>query len=386
MQFEFATASQIVFGEGALEQLPGLARGLGTRALLVTGRDSARAAKVLELLEKTDRIVSVATCSVTGEPTVEWVERQVEAARNDGCDLVIGFGGGSAIDAAKAVAGMLTNHGRLLDYLEVIGGGKPLVNPSVPFIAIPTTAGTGAEVTRNAVLLSTAHKVKVSLRSRLLLPRLALVDPKLTYGLPPELTAATGMDALTQLIEAYVSCRANPMTDSLCAEGIRRAARALRTAFEDGQNASARRDMALAAMFSGIALANAGLGAVHGFAGVIGGMFGAPHGAVCAALLPHVMSTNIRALRARAPGAETLRKYAEVAQLLTGRRDAAPEEGAAWIAELLTALRIPRLRAYGMSESHLAQVVEQAARASSMRGNPIALTPEEMADAVRAAM
>lgn len=386
MQFEFATARQIVFGEGAVNQLPALANGLGTRALVVTGRSPERAVHVLDLLKKTGGVVSVTTCSVSGEPTVDWVEHQVDTARKAGCDLVIGFGGGSAIDAAKAIAAMLTNDGAVLDYLEVIGRGKPLTKPPVPFIAIPTTAGTGAEVTRNAVLLSPVHKVKVSLRSRLLLARIALVDPTLTYGLPPALTAATGMDALTQLIEAYVSCRANPMTDALCADGIQRAARSLRAAVEHGKNATARMDMALASMFSGIALANAGLGAVHGFAGVIGGMFGAPHGAVCAVLLPHVIATNVRALQARAPGADALRKYNEVGRLLTGRPTATATDACHWVAELVRALGIQRLGAYGVCEAHMADIVQQAAKASSMKGNPIELTPDEMTEIVRAAI
>ena len=208
--------------------------------------------------------------------------------------------------------------GELLDYVEIIGRGQALTKPSAPFIAIPTTAGTGSEVTRNAVLASPEHRVKVSLRSPLMLARVALVDPELTYDLPPALTASTGLDALTQLIEPFVCLRANPMTDGLCVEGMRRAARSLRVAFTDGQNKSAREDMAVASLFGGLALANAGLGAVHGFAGPIGGMFPAPHGAVCAALLPHVMTANIRALRQRAPGSEALRRYDKVARLLTG--------------------------------------------------------------------
>lgn len=386
MQFEFATATQIVFGEGALNQLPTLARGLGTHALVVTGRNTARAAPVLELLKKTDGVRSITSCQVTGEPTVDWVEQQAQVARKAGCDLVIGFGGGSAIDAAKAIAALLANEGPLLDYLEVVGRGKPLANPPAPFIAIPTTAGTGAEVTRNAVLLSPEHRVKVSLRSRLLFARIALVDPTLTYGLPPDVTATTGMDALTQLIEAYICWRANPMTDLLCIEGIRRIARALRAAFEDGKNTMARNDMALASMFSGIALANAGLGAVHGFAGVIGGMFGAPHGAVCAALLPQVMAINTRALQARAPEAEALHKYDEIGRLLTGRSTATVTDGINFVRELNCVLGIKRLSAYGIGEVDIPHIVQQAAKASSMKGNPIQLTSDELIEIVRAAI
>src|SRR5207245_11298164 len=211
----------------------------------------------------------------------------------------------------------------LLDYLEVIGQGRALENASTPFIAMPTTAGTGSEVTRNAVLASPRHRVKVSLRSPFLLPKIALVDPELTYDLPPSITASTGLDALTQLIEPYVSSRANPMTDAVCVDGLRRVARSLRVAFEAGRNAAAaREDMAVASLFGGLALANAGLGAVHGFAGPIGGMFPAPHGAVCAALLPDTMEVNLRALRRRAPESETLRRFDEIARILTGRPEA----------------------------------------------------------------
>jgi alcohol dehydrogenase class IV len=231
---------------------------------------------------------------------------------------VIGLGGGSVLDAAKAIAALMTNGGHPLDYLEVVGRGQALRVPAAAMIAIPTTAGTGTEVTRNAVLGSPEHHVKVSLRSPLMLPRLALVDPELTYDLPPALTASTGLDALTQLLEPFVSHQGNPMTDALCREGLRRAAQALPRVFANGQDRAAREDMALASLFGGLALANAKLGAVHGLAAPIGGMFPAPHGAVCAALLPHVMAINVRALRDRQPDAEALRRYDQAAQLLTG--------------------------------------------------------------------
>lgn len=211
--------------------------------------------------------------------------------------MVIGLGGGSVLDAGKAIAALVTNLGNVFDYLEVIGKGQPLVNAPLPFIAIPTTAGTGTEVTRNAVLGSPAHGVKVSLRSPMMLPSLAIVDPELTYGLPPEITASSGLDALTQLIEPFVSVKANPMTDAICREGIRHAAKSLRTVYHNGADASAREGMSLASLFGGLALANAALGAVHGFAGPLGGMLNAPHGAICAKLLPLVMEVNIKVLR-----------------------------------------------------------------------------------------
>ena len=232
---------------------------------------------------------------------------------------MIGLGGGSAIDAAKAIAALAANGGDPLDYLEVVGRGRSLTQPSLPCIAIPTTAGTGAEVTRNAVLASPEHGIKASLRSATMLPRLALVDPELTYSLPAAVTASTGLDALTQLIEPFTSSKANPLTDALCREGMMRAARSLRTAYEDGRDAAAREDMALASLFGGLALANAGLGVVHGFAGPVGGTFHAPHGAVCAAFLPHVMAVNARALRTRQPGSAALARYDEIARILTGQ-------------------------------------------------------------------
>jgi alcohol dehydrogenase class IV len=281
---------------------------------------------------------------------------------------------------------MLANDGELLDYVEIIGRGKALTKPSAPFIAIPTTAGTGSEVTRNAVLSSPEHRLKVSLRSPLMLARVAIVDPELTRDLPPAPTASTGLDALTQLIEPFVCSRANPMTDGLCVEGIRRAGRSLRVAFAGGKNNSAREDMAVASLFGGLALANAGLGAVHGFAGPVGGSFPAPHGAICAALLPHVMAANLRALRQRVPGSAALSRYDEVARLLTGDAGATADAGADWICKLVSDLQIPRLGKYGIREEHVADLVAKAANASSMKANPVALTPDELAETLRKAL
>jgi len=280
----------------------------------------------------------------------------------------------------------LSNEGELLDYLEVIGRGRPLTQVAAPCLAIPTTAGTGTEVTRNAVLVSPAHRVKVSLRSPLLLPRVAVVDPDLTRDLPPALTASTGLDALTQLIEPYVCNRPNPVTDALCCEGIRRVRRSLRRACEEGGDPAAREDMALASLFGGLALANAGLGAVHGFAAPIGGRFAAPHGAVCAALLPHVMTANLQALQGRQPDGDALRRYAEVARLLTEDTAANAEAGVAWVRELTTALEVPSLRAYGLTRADLGALVADAAQASSMKANPILLTQDELTQTLEQAL
>jgi alcohol dehydrogenase class IV len=384
MRFEFATATKIIFGAGTLREAGAAAKEFGQRALVVTGRDATRAGPLLEILRKAG--VGAATFSATGEPELSTIEQGIALAKKENCKLVIGFGGGSALDAAKAIAAMLANDGALLDYVEIIGRGKALAKPSAPFIAIPTTAGTGSEVTRNAVLASPEHKLKVSLRSPLMLAKVAIIDPELTYDLPPALTATTGLDALTQLIEPFVCSRANPMTDGLCVEGIRRAGRSLRVAFADGKNKSAREDMAVASLLGGLALANAGLGAVHGFAGPIGGSFPAPHGAICAALLPHVMVANIRALRQRAPDNLALSRYDEVARLLTGNPGATADDGVDWVHKLVADLQIPRLGSYGIRGEHVADLVAKAANTSSMKANPIVLTAAELAATLRQAV
>lgn len=374
--FEFATASRIIFAAGAIGQAGPLAKEFGSHALAVTGRDLTRSKPLLDALRKLE--VGVVSFAVDGEPDLEVVRRGVALARRERCDLVMGFGGGSALDAGKAIAAMLTNNGDVLNYLEVIGGGKALSRSPAPFLAIPTTAGTGSEVTRNAVLASPEHRLKVSLRSPLMLPKVALVDPELTWDLPPALTASTGLDALTQLIEPYVSGRANPMTDGLCVEGIARVARSLRAAFANGRNPAAREDMAVASLFGGLALANAGLGAVHGLAGVIGGMFGPPHGAICAALLPHVMAANLAAMRSRDSTNPALPRYDEVARLLTGRSNALADDGVEWAGRLVCDLKISKLGAHGLMPQHAGDLVEKSKNASSMKANPIILTPEEL--------
>jgi len=378
MDFEFATATRIVFGEGKAATLPELARGFGARALVVTGTSPERAEAMVQAL-------AAETMAVPGEPTVELVREGAQRAKDAGCDVVLSIGGGSAIDAGKAIAAIAANGGEPLEFLEVVGQGRALSVPPLPFIAVPTTAGTGSEVTRNAVLGSAEHGVKASLRSPLMLPRVALVDPELTYALPPAITAYTGLDALTQLIEPYVSARANPLADALSIDGIRRVASALRIAYFDGTDRNARREMALASLFGGLALANAGLGVVHGFAAPLGGGWEAPHGALCAALLPHGMAANVAALRARAPQNPALERYAAIARLLTGRENASAEDGIRWVRALCAELKIPPLRAWGIGQSDLPGVVENAARASSMKANPLPLTAEELQAVLAAA-
>jgi alcohol dehydrogenase class IV len=384
MRFEFATANRIVYGTGAVREAGALVASMGKRALIVAGA-AIPSSEVLEAQLRA-RDVTHATLSVPSEPTVELVRLGRQLAQDEACDLVIGFGGGSALDAAKAIAVLLGNEGDPLDYLEVIGRGMSLTRPGLPCVAIPTTAGTGAEVTRNAVLASPAHRVKVSLRSPFLLPQMALVDPELTYSMPPAVSASTGLDALTQLIEPFVSVRANPLTDTLCRDGLARAGRSLRRAYEQGDDPVAREDMALASLFGGLALANAGLGVVHGFASVIGGMFSAPHGAVCARLLPYSMAANVRALQQRQPEGPALQRFDEVARILTGDPQAVATNGVTWLERLGMLLQVPPLSVSGMIAQDIPLVVEKAQVASSTQANPIKLTNDEMSNILAQAL
>jgi alcohol dehydrogenase class IV len=346
--FELATAARIVFGAGRVRELPALIG--GRRVLLVTGRRGAPIA-----------IDAVHHVRVDGEPSIDDARR---AARHGDVDLVVAIGGGSALDLGKAAAALIPNGGDPLRYLEVIGDGRPLERPALPCICVPTTAGTGSEVTRNAVLGSMAHGVKASLRSPSMLPAVALVDPELTYDLPPALTASTGLDALTQLVEPFVSSRANAFVDAICRDAIPRAISALPRAVAGDR--AARAEMSYASLCGGLALANAGLGAVHGFAGPIGGRFPAPHGAVCAVLLPHVVAIN--AARTAQP------KFAELAAM-TGD-----------LAAFVRQFALPPLSSYGITPADVPALVAQAKQASSMKGNPVALGDADLADVLSRAL
>jgi alcohol dehydrogenase class IV len=371
--FGFATAGEVRFGCGVAQQVPELVASLGSRALVCTGRDPARVQGLISAFT-----VPVTVFRVPGEPTVELATEAVELARQVGADVVVGLGGGSTLDLAKAVAALLTNAGEPLDYLEVIGRGRRLLAPSVPLIAVPTTAGTGAEVTANAVLASPGHRVKVSLRSAGMLPRVAVVDPELTLACPPDVTASSGLDALTQCIEPLVSGFATPITDGFATEGLRRASTGLVRAYLDGADLAARTDLALCSLLGGMALANAKLGAVHGLAGVLGGTTRAAHGAICAALLAPVTAANVRALRSRDPANPALERYAEVARLLTGRVDARIDDGLEWIRATTARLGLPGPAALGLAGPDADDVVTTAMASSSMRGNPVTLTRDEL--------
>ncbi len=384
MKFEFATATQIVFGAGTARTIGNYAGTLGLRAMVVCGRSQVRYDIIREQLKKQG--IASTHFSVGGEPTTEIALAGVQKARQGACDCVIGIGGGSVIDAGKVVAALLTNGGDLSDYLEVIGKGLPLEKMPAPYMAIPTTAGTGAEVTRNSVLESREHQVKVSMRSPLMLPRWAIVDPELTYSVPPDITASTGLDAFTQLLEAFVSHQANPLTDAICREGLGRAAGSLLPVFEDGSNTNAREAMSLASLFGGLALANAKLGAVHGFAGPLGGMFKAAHGAICGRLLPFVMAMNISALQRRAPDSPSLMRYEEVACIVTGKANATASDGINWVEKTCAVLKLPPLSDYGITKADFPSLIEKAQKASSMKGNPVQLTEAELTEILQQAL
>jgi len=377
--FEFATAGRIMVGSGRAAELPGVVAGLGSRVLVCTGASPERHAGLLA-----DLGVPAAVFPVVGEPIVDVIRAGLAVAREHGADVIAAIGGGSVIDTGKAVAMLLGNGGDPLDYLEIVGSGRRIAQPAVPCVAVPTTAGTGAEVTANAVLAVPAHRVKASLRSALMIPRVALVDPLLTVSCPPPVTASAGLDALTQCLEPFVSIRASPLTDGLAREGLRRGGTGLRAAYADGGDVGARADMALCSLLGGMALANAKLGAIHGLAGVIGGTADVPHGMACAALLVPVIEANVRALRSGRPAdpgldhLAPLDRYAEAARLLTGDSAASVEDGLAWIRETLALLAVPGLAAFGLAPEQADDIAAKAMTSSSMQGNPVALSHDEL--------
>ncbi len=380
--FEFSTANQIVFGSGKRERLPEIAASFGQRVALVTGSASLKRsgllAKLADLLAARGLAVRVFS-GTPGEPTVDGVEAVVRQARRFAPDVVVSVGGGSVLDLGKAVAGLVPNSGTVLDYLEGVGAGKKLEEEPLPHVAVPTTAGTGSEVTKNAVLGVKSHGVKRSLRDRRLVPTVALVDPELTLTLPPKQTAHSGLDAFTQLVEAFISRRSNPLTDGLCLEGVRRVGQSLRAAFREGSNLAAREDMSLAALLSGMALANAGLGAAHGVAAALGGKYNVPHGLACAVLLPHVLELNQKVAEA---------KMAILAGTLLGRVYVNRAEGArrliAEVKDLLNDLEIPKkLPGVRVKREELPQLVK-ASWGNSMRGNPVQPEDEQIAGLIEA--
>ena len=368
--FAFATAGRISFGPGASSELPAVVAGLGSRPFVCTGSNPGRHADLI------DRLDGAATFAVSGEPTMDVVRAGAQAARDHGADVVVGLGGGAVLDAAKIVAALVTNGGDPLDYAEVIGAGKPLAVPCLPFVALPTTSGTGSEVTANGVVTSVEHRVKVSLRSPSMLARVAIVDPELTLGCPPAVTAHAGLDALVQCIEPFVSWAANPLVDGFCREGIRRAGSGLRRAYADGSDLAARTDVSLCSLLSGLALANGKLGAAHGIAGPLGGYLGAPHGAITAAVMAAVCEFNLERGDAR-----VRERYAEAAELLTGRRD--PDALLAWWRATTAELGVAGLASLGLTADGIETVAQAAANASSTKGNPVPVSASDFAGILR---
>ncbi len=376
MKFEFMTANRIIVETGGIQRLGELAKPYGKHALLVCRSNSTSTDLAMRMLEQIG--LKVTPALVKGEPTIDGLNQILSIAKKNAIDFVVAIGGGSALDTGKMIAALMSNDGDVLDYVEVIGKGVPLSKPSLPFIAVPTTSGTGAEVTKNGVVSSPEHHIKVSLRSPYMLAELVLIDPELTLSVPKDVTASTGLDALTQVLEPFVSKHANPITDAFAVEGLKRITRSLKKAYDYPNDLQAREDMAIGSLFGGLALANAKLGAVHGFAGVIGGMFTIPHGVVCAILLPHVVQANIKALKTRDPNHPILSKFDEVAKIMMQNQKATAYDVMTWLNNLCNHFKIPTLAAYQITQKHIEEIVEKSKHSSSMQGNPIELTNDEL--------
>lgn len=375
IRFNFSTSARILFGWDSLKELPAIASGYGKHVLFLHSRsvreiDRIRAALVSEGCDVIEQVFS-------GEPTDSVLQVLLDRYRSKKIDVVIGVGGGSVLDAGKALSALLANPGDLMDYLEVVGKGMKLTQLPLPFIAIPSTAGTGTEVTKNAVIKVESQHVKVSMRDVTMIPRVALVDPALTCSVPPAVTASTGMDAFIQVIEPYCSSGANSMVDLFCREGIPMAAHALPLAYHAPHDRSAREQMAFVSLLGGLSLANAKLGAVHGFAGPVGGMFDVPHGVICACLLPQVFRMN--ASKVRATGDATLiSRFEDIAAwvLPDGRRNI--EDAVDWFRALNESLSIPRLNALGIRKTDHSLIIEKSLVSSSMKGNPVPLVGQDL--------
>ncbi len=393
VSFAVSRLPRIVFGAGRLKELPGIVAGYGTHALLVTGNKSLRASKNWPLIADGLRAAGVTfeSMAVEGEPSPALVDNAVAEFRRKGIDVVVGIGGGSALDAAKAIAGLLQPGNSVLDHLEGVGRDIPYKGPTTPYIAVPTTAGTGSEATKNAVLsVQGENGYKKSFRDDALVARVALVDPELLATCPPAVIAANGMDAFTQLLESWVSTNANPFTDALAWSGMEAVRDGFFAAYAGGDSDEARRGraaMAYGSLLSGITLAQAGLGSVHGLASPLGAFFPIPHGVVCGTLVATATEMNVHALRERAPQSPALGKYAEVGRLLLRQPTLTDEEArrelAAVLHEWTEKLALKRLGAYGVDAAHIPKIVANA-RGSSMKTNPLVLTDAEIGDIVRA--
>lgn len=394
-RFGIGRLPRIVFGAGTIDTIATEAAAFGSRTLIVTGARSFRGTEAWPRLLASLAAAGVVTTDVAidGEPSPDMVDRAVDTHRCTGIDVVIGIGGGSALDAAKAIAGMLPHGHSVLRHLEGVGAQAPYDGPALPWIAVPTTAGTGSEATKNAVLSRRGEGgFKKSFRDERLVAQVAIVDPELLASCPPEVVAANGMDAFTQLLESFTSINANPLTDALAWSGMEAFGEGLFAAWCGGDGAEARAGrarMAYASLLSGICLAQTGLGAVHGLASPLGAFFPIPHGACCGTLVAAATAANIRALRERDPDSPALAKYARVGRLLahsTGTGDAVDGDLESLVATLqqwTERVHLPPLRHFGMVANDVARVVAES-RGSSMKTNPIVLTDAEIAAIVRA--
>lgn len=381
--FEFSTSSKIIFGCGSIKKIGNFAAGFGKRVLVINSKSAPSITVESELKGSQLKWESF---QISGEPTYEKIEANIKLLRSIRPDVVIGIGGGSALDYAKTVSALITNEGDLLDYLEVVGKSQPLAFNPVPMIAIPTTAGTGTEVTKNAVIKLTEKGVKVSLRNEMLVPRVALIDPELTLDLPPQVTACTGMDALVQVIEPFLSQRSNPFTDLFCVAGIKIISANLLKAFSTPKDITAREQMSFGSLMGGLSLANAGLGAVHGFAAVLGGMYPIPHGECCACLLPAVFDINYKALLERDAHNPILGKFDDIAKLVTGNQKSRTADGIKWFGELNRKLNISTLSKYGIKKEDHSKIIEGVKVSSSMKANPVQLNEDELYRILRQSM
>ncbi len=374
MNFSFESPEKIIFGCGKVKELGNIIKTKSDNILVVTGRSNRFAYIIDELNSKG---IKTAVFNVGNEPTIENIIEGRNIAQKNFSSLVLGIGGGSVIDSAKAIAALLLNSGDIMDYLEVIGKGLPLTEPSIPCIAVPTTAGTGSEVTKNSVLKSVKHNRKVSMRSPYMIPELVIIDPELTLSAPEDVTYYTGMDAITQVIEPYISSSSNYFTDLLCKDAIGKGVTALNKLSENLKDKESRTDIAFTSLIGGLALSNAKLGAVHGFAGPMGGLFDIPHGLICGILLPGVLKANLKAVRSRGTQ-EQLDKYKKLATILTNRENSVPEDGITVIEDLVKKLSIPGLGKFGVTDKEIKVIVDMSKNSSSMKGNTLHLTEDEL--------
>ncbi|YCO05439.1 iron-containing alcohol dehydrogenase [Vibrio sp. VNB-15] len=372
--FQFMTATRIIFGEGALQSSLSVINQFGYSVLLVTGKDTQRATPIINYLKAQNmRYQHVA---ISGEPNITMVEETAVLGRKFQPDMVIAIGGGSVIDMGKALAAIVPNQGDVYDYVEVVGRNVPLKTKPIYFIAIPTTASTGSEVTRNAVLKSGQDQVKVSLRSPEMLADVAIVDPTLTYGTDQYTSGRGAMDAFTHLMEAYVCGDPNPLTDMVCEEGLRRLSRSVIAGCKQ-DNHKARADLSFAALLGGMAITNAKLGAAHGLASALGGKLDAPHSVITARLAPHVMQENIKAAK-QAGRADVISRYRRLAQLVTDRTNANEHDGVLWVKMVLDKLELPHLGKFGVCQTSFEQVADDALMSVAIKGNPLPLNQDRL--------